>query len=384
MKKLAILSTHPIQYYAPVFRLITGRGKISLKVFYTKAPEATLFDKGFGRKVEWDIPLLDGYEYEFPPPSQKLRRTQPVTSHKSLITSYAPDALLVFGWNFPGHLKLMRHFHGKIPVWFRGDSTLLDEKAGLKTLARRLFLRWVYGHVDKAFYVGSNNKAYFRAHGLREDQLVFSPHAIDNERFVDSPERAYEVRAKAWRTELGLSEHDTVILFAGKLEPKKDPLLLIEAVQGLNAGLSRPLKLVLVGTGVLENAVREKVSADKNLRWLGFQNQSQMPVVYRLGDVYCLPSKGPGETWGLAVNEAMACSRPAIASDRCGCAVDLIRDGETGFSFKANSLSSLQEALKNITASNLDKLGRNALGHIQDWSFSSQVLTFENQLKTKN
>ena len=47
-----------------------------------------------------------------------------------------------------------------------------------------------------------------------------------------------------------------------------------------------------------------------------------MPIVYRLGDLFCLPSQGPGETWGLAINEAMACKRQVIASNKCGAAID--------------------------------------------------------------
>ncbi|MCB9283007.1 MAG: glycosyltransferase family 4 protein [Lewinellaceae bacterium] len=380
MKKLAIISTHPIQYYAPVFRLLTQRGKIELKVFYTRPPEATKFDKGFGREVEWDIPLLEGYEYVF-----LGRREQGGGSRgEGAVGDFEPDAVLVFGWSFPGHLKIMRHFKGKVPVWFRGDSTLLDERPGWRKWARRLFLRWVYSHVDKAFYVGTNNKDYFLAHGLREDQLVFAPHAIDNERFADNKERQYEAKARAWREELGLSETDTVLLFAGKLEPKKDPLLLIEAVQRLNREREQPLKLILVGNGVLEETVKAIVRQDTNLCWLEFQNQSLMPVVYRLGDIFCLPSKGPGETWGLAVNEAMACGRPVIASDQCGCSRDLIKNGETGFSFSAGSINSLLEALHSPRSTLHAPLGKNAFHFIQEWSFSAQVHTFEDQLKTKN
>ena len=62
-KKIAIVTSHPIQYYAPLFRLLAK--KVELKVFYTWGKEALVkFDPGFGKKVEWDIPLLDGYEYQ--------------------------------------------------------------------------------------------------------------------------------------------------------------------------------------------------------------------------------------------------------------------------------------------------------------------------------
>lgn len=363
LKKLAILTTHPIQYYAPVFRLLTERGKIGLKVFYSQPPAATKYDKGFGREIEWDIPLLEGYEYEY----LEMGDVSP-------ISKYSPDAVLVFGWSFPGHLKAMRLFKGKIPVWFRGDSTLLDERPGLRQWARRLFLRWVYSRADKAFYVGTNNKNYFLAHGLREDQLVFAPHAIDNERFADNGERQYEARARAWRRELGFADDDVVALFAGKFEPKKDPLLLLEAVQRIGPRL----KLIMVGNGVLENEVKAIISRNPNMRWLEFQNQTMMPVIYRLGDIFCLPSRGPGETWGLAVNEAMACGRAVVASDQCGCAVDLAKP-PFGKMIKAGDLEELTQAFGIFLKSDLKTLGHEARTFIEGWSFQQQAEAIEQQ-----
>ena len=67
MKKLAIISSHPIQYNAPLFELLHRNGKVRIKVFYTwgKNVLKEKFDPGFGKVIEWDIPLLDGYEYTF-------------------------------------------------------------------------------------------------------------------------------------------------------------------------------------------------------------------------------------------------------------------------------------------------------------------------------
>jgi glycosyltransferase involved in cell wall biosynthesis len=94
------------------------------------------------------------------------------------------------------------------------------------------------------------------------------------------------------------------------------------------------LVLVLVGDGELGGEVR-RLAAERpeRFRVLPFQNQSRMPVVYRLGDVFTLPSSH-GETWGLAVNEALACGRPSLVSDRVGCAADVIRPGENGDVFR--------------------------------------------------
>ncbi len=175
-KKLAIISTHPIQYNAPLFRILAETEGVSIKVFYTwSQAQESVSDKDFGQEIKWDIPLLDGYDWQFVTNiSTKPKQTFGGLVNPGLIPAieqWGADALMVFGWNFSSHFKAMRHFHGRIPVWFRGDSTLLDETPSLHTFVRRMVLRYIYSHIDKAFYVGENNRRYFLAHGLRGDAL---------------------------------------------------------------------------------------------------------------------------------------------------------------------------------------------------------------------
>ena len=180
-----------------------------------------------GTHREWDIPLLKGYDYVF----VKNISSKPGSSHfKGIINpdlikdikAFGADAVLVFGWAFQSHLKVLRYFKGKVPVYFRGDSTLLDEEDGfsLKKLLRRIFLTWVYRHIDKAFYVGTNNKKYYNAHGVGDKRLVYAPHAIDNNRFNDLT-GSYTNQAKDWKKQLSIPSNKLVVLFAGKLEYKK-------------------------------------------------------------------------------------------------------------------------------------------------------------------
>lgn len=384
MKKIAIVSTHPIQYNAPWFQLLTERKKVELKVFYTwSQAKTTVKDKVFGKNIQWDIPLLDGYDYEFVENVSK----QPGSHHffgidnPKLITqikTYQPEAILFFGWNFKSHLKAMRYFSGKVPVWFRGDSTLLDEEIGFKTSLRRLVLTNVYKYVDKAFYVGTANKAYFLKHGLKEQQLVYAPHAIDNCRFGDVNSKIYDKEVLAWRTELGYKADDVVIVFAGKLEAKKQPDFLINAFKKTKNISANALQLLIVGNGPMEEALN--ALGQKDIKFIPFQNQTKMPLVYRLGDVLCLPSKGPGETWGLAVNEAMACNRPVIVSDKVGCSQDLVNHDTTGFTFKHDSFEELTDILVNLRKSQLQHMGATAKEKIKAYSFLNIVKAIETKL----
>jgi glycosyltransferase involved in cell wall biosynthesis len=368
MKKLAIVTTHPIQYYAPLFRLLNARANLMVRVFYTSELGRSDFDKDFGKAVKWDIPLLEGYDHS----------SVPGKDYRAVIKAiegWEAGAVMIIGWNNPGHLRCMRHFKKRIPVFFRGDSTLLDERSGIKRILRHTFLRWVYSYVDAAFYVGTNNKKYFQAAGLRESQLIFAPHSIDNDRFEDK-DGAYTGKARQWRKELWIDEDATIFVFVGKFQEKKNPLLLIDAFQSFKEYKAH---LLLVGDGELESAMRAAAAGNKNISFIPFTNQSVMPVVYRLGDVFCLPSKGPEETWGLAVNEAMACQRPVLVSNRCGCAIDLVTNGLNGFIFASGDKEDLVTKMRLFLHDPgvLKAMGEASRTIIRSWSYEQAAPAIE-------
>ncbi|MBN1250744.1 MAG: glycosyltransferase family 4 protein [Bacteroidales bacterium] len=380
MKKLAIITTHPIQYNAPLFRLISERNKIKIKVFYTwQQSENKVFDEKFGREIKWDIPLLEGYEYTFvkniakKPGSAKFYGIQNPTLIKE-IKKWNADAILFFGWHHQSHFKAIRYFKNKIPVYFRGDSTLLDEKKGIKTILRRIWLKSVYHFIDIAFYVGTNNKNYYLKHGLKEKQLIFAPHSIDNERF-SVKKNEYSEKAKKWRLELGYKEQDIVLQFVGKFENKKSPLFLLQVAKEL-----KNFKFLFVGNGELEQKLKEKSKNLKTVQFLPFQNQSLMPVVYRLADIFILPSIS--ETWGLAVNEAMACGIPVIVSNKVGCAIDLVKNNENGFVFKSGNLEDLIEKINKFDAKNLKEFKENSKIQIQKWNYLNIAKIIESTINT--
>ncbi|HTE02430.1 MAG TPA: glycosyltransferase family 4 protein [Mucilaginibacter sp.] len=379
--RLAIITTHPIQYYAPVFKLLDQRKKIEINVFYTWGEGAlNKYDPGFDKIVAWDIPLLDGYPYTW----VQNTAADPGSHHfKGIVNpgliaqvkEFKPDAILVFGWAYHSHLKAFRHFKNKVPIWFRGDSTLLDEKKGIKNLLRSLYLKWVYRHIDHAFYVGANNKAYFEKYGLKKSQLSFAPHAIDNERFAANR----DTEAALLRKELSVKADELLLLFAGKLEDKKSPLLLADAFIHLN---QTGTHLLFVGNGALEAELKLKAKDVANIHFVDFRNQGDMPVLYQACDLFCLPSKGPGESWGLAVNEAMACGKAVLVSDKVGCAIDLVRERYNGMIFKSDDVQDLTDCLKALTQSKslLEDYGRHSELMIKDWNFEKIAAAIENKM----
>jgi glycosyltransferase involved in cell wall biosynthesis len=203
---------------------------------------------------------------------------------------------------------------------------------------------------------------------MKPKQLLFAPHSVDNNRFSSNPIES-EASAQKWRAELSIEKDEIVFLFAGKLTPKKAPGLLIEAFVALNQPNT---KLVVIGNGELEHELKQRYKDYTNVIFNPFQNQSQMPVVYRLANVFVLPSTGPGETWGLAVNEAMACSRAVIVSDKCGCAQDLVHGGVNGYVFKSGDVKSLRDCM-HVSLNNYRELGVNSYKIIQGYTYEETV-----------
>ena len=169
MKKLAILSTHPIQYNAPLFRSMAEQADWNVHVFFSRTSKQVSYDPDFQREVAWDTPLTEGYAHSH----VDATASAGVEDLKQSIEAFQPNALLVYGWNFPGHFATMRQFHGRVPVWFRGDSHLLNPKPFWKKAMRRAMLTWVYRHVDVAFTVGSANaSAFLKTSSTRRPKVI--------------------------------------------------------------------------------------------------------------------------------------------------------------------------------------------------------------------
>ncbi|MEO6490245.1 MAG: glycosyltransferase family 4 protein [Ferruginibacter sp.] len=367
-----------------MFARLSKRGKIAVKVFYTwgKAAMQEKYDPGFNKNIEWDIPLLEGYEFDFVTNTASKPGSHHFTGINNPglirdIEDWQADFVLVFGWAFKSHLKAICYFHKKIPVIFRGDSTLLAEKSWLKKISRTVFLKWVYRHVDLALYVGSHNKNYFLHHGLTSKQLLFAPHAVDNYRFSIEHEK-FSDEASKWREKLNIGNQQIVFLFAAKLDDNKNAGLLINSFISLN---NPDTHLIIAGSGDKENDLYSLYKESKNIHFLPFQNQSVMPVLYRVGDVFVVPSRS--ETWGLSINEAMACGRALLVSDKCGAAVDLVKDGVNGFIFRSDDETDLRIKMEKCALSKdqLISFGTASLKMIASWNYTTSCETIEAVVK---
>jgi glycosyltransferase involved in cell wall biosynthesis len=341
--------SHPTQYYSPWFRWLRANTALTFRVFYLdETGFAPTRDEKFQKTFSWDVDLTSGYDWELientarRPSTLRFFGLRNPALH-ARIADWGATAILLFGYNYATHLKLIAWARRKkIPLLFRGDSHLLGRPA--PRLFKKTLLTWLYRQFAAITYVGEANRDYFRFHGVPDKKLFFAPHAVNAAHF-DPSLPAHRNISLALRVELGLTAQTRVILFAGKLIPQKQPLALLEAFFALNLP---DTALVFVGDGPEKPemlALAAKASPDANLHFLPFANQSEMPSRYLLADLFVLPSRGGYETWGLSINEAMHLGVPSLVSDQVGCQRDLVTDGETGWVFRADDLAHLREKL---------------------------------------
>ncbi len=363
MPRLAILASHPIYYQTSLFEKINKESNLDLCVYFYNKPSS--YDEEFGLDVEWNIPLLKGYDYKF--------LNGPFSIFKELKRNDY-DAIIIHGWDsFANWSAFLAAFIFKTPIFLRGENPLNQEllKPKWKIKIKKIVLGRLFRRISAFLYIGEENKKFYRFYGVPEGKLFFAPYAVDNERFITAS-KELKAKRKLFRKESGINDKAIVILFVGKLIDKKRSMDLLMAYGKLKTEIA----LVLVGNGALypelENYAQEHNL--ENVHFVGFKNQTELPKYYALADIFILPS-GLGETWGLVVNEAMCFSLPMIVSDMVGCGPDLIKNEENGYIFPVGNIEKLTEHLASLIENpeKRKKFGEKSFEIIQDYSYENDI-----------
>jgi glycosyltransferase involved in cell wall biosynthesis len=372
--RLAIVLSHPTQYYSPWFQWLRTHTDLEFRVFYLWAFGVTENrDPQFQTTFKWDVNLLSGYESEFVPncaadPGTHHFRGLDNPTLTARLAAWRPHAVLLFGYKWTSHLRVVvwTRLRG-ISLVFRGDSHNLGRVR--QPFIHRLLLGWLFRQFAAITYVGRANHDYFRSLGVPPAKLFFAPHSVEHTRF-DPADPTARATAQAVRERLRLGNRRTV-LFAGKLQERKQPAPLLRAFLSIATDDDA---LVFVGDGpersLLEEIARRRPGVQ--VHFLPFANQTQMPGHYLLADIFALPSHGAYETWGLAVNEAMHLGLPCLVSDLVGCQRDLVQSDQTGWVFPADDhaiLARILHAALRTSATDLARLGQNARRLVSGYTY---------------
>lgn len=152
------------------------------------------------------------------------------------------------------------------------------------------------------------------------------------------------------------------VCFVGSLSLRKSPVSIVKAV-GVLPGKTK-ISVSFIGDGVERDAIEnlaERFNVD--VKVLGFQENSKVPLLLSSQDVLILPSIYDG--WGAVVNEALQAGLYVICSDRCG-ASELLHDEKLGSVFRAGDSKQLAEKIE-FAANRIDEVRADRRYRI-DWA----------------
>jgi len=374
--RIAALFSHPIQYFAPLFRYIESLPEFDLSVYFCSKQGLEAYnDLEFGTSIKWDIPLLDGYSYQFMPNYGKGKGFFSLFNPQIISEIFHGefDAIWVHGYaRITNWMAFLAARTKGLPILLRGESNLLRQRPWSVRLGKMLWLRSLLSQVTACLYIGKNNREYWEHYGANRNKLFFMPYVVNNDFFQERAKYHRPDRNRI-REEFGIKDERPIILFCGKLVPWKQPLLLLEAYSHVRREF--PCALLFVGDGVLRSQMEDRIASESinDVYIAGFKNQSEVSKAYTAADILTLPSAD--EPWGLVINEGMNFGLPVVTTNRVGCAVNLVQQQVNGFVVSHDRVDEFADALESLVSNQKLRLeyGANSLSIIQKWNFGRCV-----------
>ena len=382
-KRIAILISHPIQYFTPLFRELAKTGSIDLTVFFCSAKGLQPYlDKQFEETVQWDIPLTEGYQFRFLKNSSRNPQSKRFFSLVNFgiykeIKRGDFDIIWIFGhayFTMIFALFVAKIFKVKVACY--GDSNLIKLKNRnafkIRFLRRPVYILF-YRLYNFFFVIGTRNKEYYLYHKVPENKMYLVPFAVNNSFFLERNKNCKNNKTEILQS-VGFPINKKIILTASKFTKGKRIIDLVKAYELIRNEFTNVL-LVLVGEGPEGKSLRDYVNSRgiKGVHFMGFKNQTEMPKFYCVADIYCAP--GENESWGLAINEAMCFGNPIIATAEIGAIPDLVYENVNGFSYRTGDIRKLANLIK-ILLSDEEKrveMGKKSLDFIANWGFQEDI-----------
>ena len=382
-KSIAIFTTHPIQYQAPLFKYLSQKKNIDLNIFFAsdQGINKNKVDTGFTKKFAWNVNLLNGYKYKFIGDDEVKVNSFFLRSKKikKIISSSNFQVIIIFGWNniFFLQVILWSLFYRKSLI-LRSESSILEKNILIKKILKKFILFFFFKIFKKILYIGKNNLDFYLKYGVPRSKLIYTPYCVDNDFFSKKNTRIVNKLKKKYNC-----KDKIIYLFSGKFIQRKNPLAILRVINKINLLIKKNNNFfIFIGDGSEKEKCLEysKKNNINNVFFLGFVNQKQIVNYYHLADFLIVPSKF--ETWGLVVNEAMAASTGCIVTSSVGCAKDLVKEGYNGFIYKTEDIEELVQIILCIKKKNIKSMKKASVKIIKSFSIkftsSGFLKAFEN------
>lgn len=340
MKRLIILTEIIAPYRIPVFNALAREAGIDLHVIFLAENDPTLREwRIYKDEIRFSFQILQSFR-------RRLGRYNALLNWgvSSALRRASPDAILCGGYNYIASWQSMWWARrNRVPFLVWVESTPADQR-GNNPLIESLKTKFLRS--SKAFVVpGKSSFAYLRAYGAPQELIYTAPNAVDVELFVQQSEQARH-NAVTLRRELHLPAR--YFLFVGRLVSEKGVFDLLYAYGALPSELRAAIGLVFVGegSGRLELERRAAEIAPGAVHFAGFVHRERLPSYYALAEALVFPTRS--DTWGMVVNEAMACGLPVICSRVAGCVADLVEDCWNGRVLPAGDARQFTHAMNEV------------------------------------
>ncbi len=332
------------------------------------------WDPEFGIEVQWDQPLLDGYQWkQFPnrSPRPGLGRFFGLLNPSlwKQIRSGNFDAIVIYtGYMYASFWIAVAAAKSKgISVLMSSDSTSLVGRDGSmwKSWLKPFVLGRVYRTCDVLLASSPAITKLAVSVGMPSERIVLVQADMYKEEWQS---RAAKFDRGEIRKSWNIPDQAPIVFFCGKLQEWKRPLDLVTAfasAQVLEA------YLVIAGEGPLRGEVQRAVAAlgiQDRVRILGFVNATNLPGYYKASDLFVLPSRYDPSP--LVVPEAMFSGIPVILSDRIVGRAAMIQPGESGYLFRCGDTEDLARILKKTLSDpeHLSALKAGVAEQMQSWT----------------
>ena len=339
--RLVILTEIISPYRIPLFNALAEDGEVDLHVLFLAETDPML--------RQWQVYKEEiQFSYQVLPSRRQWVGSYNVLLNRgvgSALAAAAPDVILCGGYNYFASWQSLRwaRVHN-VPFVLWSESNAMDLRRGhaVVEFLKREFLSRCSGFVVP----GQSAREYLCAHKAIEEDVIFTaPNAVDNDFFAAA---AAGARQNAATHRRALALPDRYFLFAGRLVREKGVFELLSAYAKLDESTRQQVGLVFVGDGTSRQQLEAQAASitPGMIRFAGFAQREQLAIHYALAEMLILPTYT--DTWGLVVNEAMACALPVILSRAAGCAVDLLTDNWNGLLVSPRDVSSLTLAMQSL------------------------------------
>jgi len=371
--KVLFVCGHPVQYMSPLLRRMAQHPQLEISTVYCRLRGATAgVDPEFGAKIQWDIPLLDGYPWvEIPNKGTDSEGFWGL--YNPGLWKYVREGNFDAVFCLTGYIRAsfwITYLASKISrsaIIFGTDASSLAPRDGRawKIPIKKFLWPLLFRLADQVFVPSSAGASMMRELAIPADRISLIPFVVDNDRWIEQSDRADR---KATRAEWGVSDRELVVLFCAKLQDWKRPLDLLHAFA--KAAVPGAV-LIFAGEGPLRSQIESeaaRLGIAPRVRILGFANQSRLPAVYSAADLFVLPSGY--DPCPVVVCEAMLCGCPVVISDQIRGRFDLVRPGLTGDIFPFGDVDALAAVLKRLLSdrAELSALAANARRRMETWS----------------